>query len=168
MSTSRSIIICDLDDTLIKTDLLFESVLKLVRIKPLVAFALPFWFLRGKAYAKSRIAEQVTLDPATLPYREEVLQYLRSRRDAGSQVILASASHHLFVQPIADYCQCFDMAQGTSGSINLKSANKLNWIETNFGQSFEYIGDSAADLPIWRKATHAFLVNPNKRVLAAV
>lgn len=168
MTSQPLVTICDLDDTLIKTDLLFESVLKLVRTKPLSSLALPFWLMRGKAYAKDRVAKLVELDPASLPYRDEILRHVRSRRDDGKQVILASASHHSFVQSIADYCQCFDMAQGSSGSINLKSETKLDWIKSKVDKPFEYIGDSASDLPIWKNANHAVLVNPSKNVLKKI
>jgi 4-hydroxybenzoate polyprenyltransferase/phosphoserine phosphatase len=163
-----TVTICDLDDTLIKTDLLFESVLKMVRTKPLVSLYLPFWLLRGKAYTKERVAAQVKLDPAHLPYREDILRHVRARRDDGTQVVLASASHQSFVHSIANYCQCFDMAHGSSGSVNLKSENKLKWIKENFEKPFEYIGDSAADIPIWSQASRAVLVNPSKKVLKKI
>jgi 4-hydroxybenzoate polyprenyltransferase/phosphoserine phosphatase len=168
LEISRPVVICDLDDTLIKTDLLFESVLKLIKTKPWLLFLLPLWLLRGKAFIKTRVAQEVTLDPSSLPYREEILRHLRSRRDDGHFVVLASASHHSFVRVIADYCQCFDQAQGTSETVNLKSEHKLRWIESNISKPFEYIGDSAADLPIWQKSSHALLVNPSQSVLEKV
>ena len=168
MSTPPPVTICDLDDTLVKTDLLFESVLKLIRTKPLASLALPLWLMRGKAYTKEQVANLVNLDPSSLPYREEILRHVRSRRDDGNIVILASASHHSFVKSIADHCQCFDMAHGSSGSINLKSEKKLEWIKANVEKPFEYIGDSTSDLAIWKKASHAILVNPSKHVLGKI
>jgi 4-hydroxybenzoate polyprenyltransferase/phosphoserine phosphatase len=163
-----TVTICDLDDTLIKTDLLFESVLKLIRTKPLASLSLPLWLMRGKAYTKEQVAHLVNLDPSSLPYRDEILRHVRARRYDGNQVILASASHHSFVKSIADHCQCFDMAHGSSGSINLKSEKKLEWIKANVGKPFEYIGDSRSDLAIWKKASHAILVNPSKHVLGKI
>jgi 4-hydroxybenzoate polyprenyltransferase/phosphoserine phosphatase len=168
LQTRPTVTICDLDDTLIKTDLLFESVLKLVRTRPLLSLALPFWLLRGRAYVKDRVAGLVELDPALLPYREEILHHVRSRRDDGHQVILASASHHSFVESIAKYCQCFDMAHGSSGSVNLKASHKLAWIKSTTKEEFEYIGDSAADVVIWSNSKHAVLVNPSRNVLGKV
>ena len=163
-----SVLVCDLDDTLIKTDILFESVLKLVRTKPMKALLLPLWFARSKAYAKHQILKYAPIDPATLPYRDEVLRYLRDRRAQGSKVILASASSHQIVQEIADHCQCFDEAQGSSPTQNLKSKAKLAWINQNFPGPFEYIGDSAADLAIWQKSAHAVMVNPSARTTRKV
>ena len=52
----------DLDGTLIKTDLLWESVVKLLKTAPWKAFLLTVWLIRGKASLKSRLAESVTID----------------------------------------------------------------------------------------------------------
>jgi 4-hydroxybenzoate polyprenyltransferase/phosphoserine phosphatase len=166
---TNSLIICDLDDTLIKTDILLESVLKLIRTQPLRVLALPFWFARSKAFAKSKIANLVTIDPATLPYRDEVLRLIRERRQSGARTILASASNERVVRAIAEHLQCFDDVKGSSDTVNLKSGNKLAWIKETFNNApFEYVGDSAADLPIWKSASRATLVNPSAAVLASV
>ena len=39
----------DLDGTLIKTDLVWESLLRLLKQNPLFIFAAPVWLLRGRA-----------------------------------------------------------------------------------------------------------------------
>ena len=50
-----NIIVCDLDGTLIKTDMLFESVFLLIKQNPIYLFFLPIWVLKGKAYLKNEI-----------------------------------------------------------------------------------------------------------------
>ncbi|MGO4775614.1 hypothetical protein AB4084_08910, partial [Lysobacter sp. 2RAB21] len=67
----------DLDGTLLKSDLLYESVLALLSKRPLLLLLLPFWLLRGKAALKHEIASRVELDVATLPYDERVVDALR-------------------------------------------------------------------------------------------
>ena len=42
----------DLDGTLIKTDLLWESLLVLLKQNPLLVVLLPLWLIKGKAYLK--------------------------------------------------------------------------------------------------------------------
>lgn len=158
--TTRTVI-CDLDDTLLRTDLLFESVLKLIRTKPWLIIKLPGWFLKGKAHAKAAIAQHVKLDPALLPYRDDVLRLVKARRQAGAKTVLLSASNQELVSSISNYCQCFDDAGGSSDSINLKGKQKLAWIESRYPGPFEYIGDSSADIPIWKKSAHAVLINPS-------
>lgn len=68
----------DLDGTLIKTDLLAESALALLKQAPWMIFAMCLWLLRGKAYLKARIAERVSLESDTLPLQNEFVAYLRA------------------------------------------------------------------------------------------
>ena len=57
----------DLDGTLLRTDVLWESVIALARHKPWLLPLLPWWAMRGKAQLKRSVASHVTLNPATLP-----------------------------------------------------------------------------------------------------
>jgi 4-hydroxybenzoate polyprenyltransferase len=155
------ILLCDLDNSLLKTDLLFETLLKLIRTKPWLITKLPAWCLKGKAHLKAMIAHHISLDPALLPYHDEVVRLVKARRQAGAKTVLISASNHELVTKIGEHCQYFDECVGSSNSVNLKGKNKLAWIEQHYQGAFEYIGDSTADLPIWTKASRAILVNPS-------
>ena len=55
-------LVVDLDGTLIKTDLLQESVCGLMRQAPLALFALPVWLLKGRAHLKREIAQRVEVN----------------------------------------------------------------------------------------------------------
>ena len=70
----------DLDGTLLRTDLLHESLLALLARNPLYLFFLPLWLLQGKAAFKRQIAQRVSLAVNTLPYDERVLALLRDTR----------------------------------------------------------------------------------------
>lgn len=61
-------LVVDLDGTLIKTDLLFETANNLATRQPFQLLCLPGWLLGGKSFLKSRLAETSTVDPASLPY----------------------------------------------------------------------------------------------------
>ena len=52
-------LIVDLDGTLVKTDTLLESMVKLLIKNPLYLFCLPLWVLAGRVYFKKKIAEKV-------------------------------------------------------------------------------------------------------------
>jgi len=66
-SLASPVLVVDLDGTLLKTNLLLESLLALLHQKPQYAFVLPLWLLRGKAYLKQQIARRVLLDVRVLP-----------------------------------------------------------------------------------------------------
>ena len=73
----------DLDGTLVATDLLWESLVSALQRSPWIALALPFWLLRGRAYVKRRVADESTVDFATLPYREDVVAFVRGEFQRG-------------------------------------------------------------------------------------
>jgi hypothetical protein len=60
-------LVVDLDGTLLYTDLLLESALRLINQRPWVVLRMPLWLLRGRAPLKRRIFQQVQLDVSLLP-----------------------------------------------------------------------------------------------------
>ena len=150
----------DLDGTLVRTDLLFESLLLLVRRNPLYLTIIPFWLLKGRAWLKHQIARRVKIDPAGLPYNEAFLVWLAGQRERGRAMTLISASDQRYVSAVAEHVGLFDAAIGSDGKTNLKARNKLRRIEEIVqGGKFAYAGDSRADVPVWAGAAEVLLVN---------
>jgi hypothetical protein len=81
----KSPLCVDLDGTLIRTDLLWESLLALLKQSPLSIFQLPFWLLKGKASFKHEIARRVTLDASTFPYDQALVEFLCQRTPVRSR-----------------------------------------------------------------------------------
>src|SRR5206468_9140747 len=77
-------LVVDLDGCLVRSDLLIESALALVRRNPAFALSLPLWLLRGKASLKREIAARVDVDVASLPYADDLLLHLKSEQDRKS------------------------------------------------------------------------------------
>ena len=162
-------LVVDLDGTLIKTDLLLESVCSLLRQEPLALFALPIWLLKGRAHLKREIAQRVQLDPALLPYRTELLDYLRAEHDKGRSIILATASDERFARQVADHLTLFDMVLASDGITNLAAERKRARLVTQFGEKgFDYVGNESRDLAVWSSARKAIVVSPNPRLKQAV
>ena len=157
----------DLDGTLIRTDLLWETLLGLVQRNPATIFQLLFWWTRGRACLKQKLAERVTIDPATLPYHEEFLAWLREQKKSGRKLILATASDLKAAQPVAAHVGLFDEVLASDGKTNLRSENKLRLLTEKFGErGFDYAGNSSADFAVWRGARQAIVVNARKSVAA--
>jgi len=157
----------DLDDTLICTDALWESVIQLWR-RPILGVRVTFALLSGgKAGMKAALAENMDLDPATLPYRESVLTYLREQRTAGRTLVLATATHSRWAQRISDHLGLFSRVFATDSRTNLSSTRKRDALVSAYGdKGFDYIGDHLKDLPIFSAAREALLVNPSPSLLA--
>src|SRR5690349_17762936 len=101
-------LVVDLDGTLIKTDLLWESLAQLLRLNPFSIFQILFWWTRGRACLKRKLVARISIDPATLPYNEPFLKFLREQKAAGRKIILATASDSQMAKPVADYTGLFD------------------------------------------------------------
>lgn len=158
----------DLDGTVIKTDLLYESVLLLIKNKPSVALRLPLWLKEGRAYLKRQIASQVELSLDTLPINEEVVAYLRAQKEAGRKIILVTASDHLLATKFAEKVGVFDDVIGSDGETNYKGEGKLRKLISLFGEKgFDYVGDSQADIHVWRGARKAIVVSSQNAPLTA-
>ena len=161
-------LVVDLDGTLIKTDLLLESVCSLLRKEPLALLALPIWLLKGRAHLKREIARRVQLDPALLPYRTELLDYLRVEHDKGRSIILATASDEQFAKHIADHLKLFDMVLASDGITNLAAERKRARLVAQFGErGFDYVGNESRDLAVWSSARKATVVSRNPRLKQA-
>lgn len=150
-------LVVDLDGTLTPTDTLVESVVKLVKQSPANLIRLALLLPKGKVAFKGFIAANSRISPETLPYREALLDYLRSEKKGGRRLILATASHKTVADSISRHLGIFDDVIATS-SINLKGKNKREAIQNTIGENYVYAGDSAADLPIWESARAAVLV----------
>ena len=159
-TASNAHLFVDLDGTVIRTDLLFESLLRLIRRNPLYLAVIPFWLLRGRAWLKHQLARRVRIDPAGLPYNEKFLAWLRQQRAGGRAMTLISASNQSYVDAVSEHLGLFEAAVGSDAETNLKSRRKLRRIEAIAGGGdFAYAGDSRADLPIWSRAKQIVMVN---------
>src|SRR5438477_3874354 len=85
--SARVVLVVDLDGTLLETDLLQETTLRLVRQRPWALLLIPFWLLRGRAYLKRRISEHVNLDCTSLPMNEALVEWLRSQKAASRRLV---------------------------------------------------------------------------------
>lgn len=153
-------LVVDLDGTLIRTDLLYETAMRAGGRAPLKSMAAAVHLLRGKAALKSFLAEAGALDVSTLPYHEECIAFLRRERARGRKIILASASDQRLVDAIAKHLELFDEVYGTGADRNLGGAAKAELLCAKYGErGFDYIADRKVDIAVWRRARKALTVN---------
>lgn len=158
----------DLDGTLAKTDLFLESLVVLLKQRIWCALLLPLWLLQGKAYLKQQVARRVELDAAAIPYRQELLDYLKAQRAGGRSLILATAADGRIARAVADYLGIFDRVLASDGIVNLSGGAKRDSLLWEFGpKQFDYAGNGRRDLAVWASARRAILVHPAPRVRSA-
>ena len=153
-------LVVDLDGTLLKTDLLVESLFALMTQAPLYLFAVPFWLLKGLAYLKQQISRRITLDPARLPYNEDFLVFLKRQRAYGRRLILATGTDERLARRISEHLHLFSDVLASDGRTNLCGRQKRDRLITAFGEGqFDYAGNARSDVIVWSAARAAILVN---------
>ncbi|MEO1606443.1 MAG: UbiA family prenyltransferase [Pseudomonadota bacterium] len=161
-------LVVDLDGTLSRTDTLHEALLGLVASRPKELVRLPAWLAEGRAGLKARLADFGVVDPETLPLNEAVIETVRAARAAGRRTALVSAADHRQVTAVAEATGLFDEAYGSAEGRNLKGDAKAAFLTDHFGPGmFDYIGDSKADLPVWKAARRAITVQAAAGMRAA-
>ena len=152
-------LVVDLDGTLTPTDTLIESIVKVIQRTPLNLVRLPFWLMKGRAAFKDAIAAHGGITVEHLPYCQPLLDYLREEKAKGRQIVLATAAHHSIAEGVARHLGMFDQVLATEAGHNLKGRAKLQAIQEKVGEAFVYAGDSQGDVPIWKAAQAAVLVD---------
>ena len=150
----------DLDGTLIHSDMLHESSLRLLGESPLSVFKIPFWLASGKAVLKRKLTDRLSFDPAALPYNQELIVWLRRQRAEGRCLVLCTASDYGVAEAIAAHLNLFDAVLASDGVVNLAGRHKAEALVARYGEKgFDYAGNSVADLPVWEHARRAVVVN---------
>jgi 4-hydroxybenzoate polyprenyltransferase len=164
-SLDRVPLAVDLDDSLLRTDSLIESIFVLARTKPLSLLQLPLWRMRGAAYFKHRLAAAAMPDVHLLPYRADLLTFLREQKAIGRPVILATAADEKLAREIGRDVALFDEILASDGHTNLTGECKRDRLIAEFGlRGFDYIGNGVRDYPVWCAARRALLVSPSSRL----
>ena len=148
----------DLDGSLTRCDTFYENALLLLKIKPVVFLRVPAWLMRGRAFLKEQVARHAKVNPINLSYNEGLIAYLREQKKAGRKLILATGAYKSIARDVMDHVPIFDDFIATSNGRNLSGLQKLKAIKER-DEKFGYVGNSAVDLPIWREASEAIVVN---------
>jgi phosphoserine phosphatase len=95
----------------------------------------------------------------------EVLNLIHTARHEGRQVYLASATRERLVSRISDYLGVFNGWFATDEMTNCAAEVKAEKLVAAFSDGgFDYVGNDAADLPVWRHAGKAYAMRSSARV----
>lgn len=157
-------LVLDLDRTLLRSDLLFESMAALIREQPFSLFRLAIWSCKGRAHLKRRVAGAVQVDPANLPINEDVAAFAVRRKTEGQRIVVATAADEEAARRLMVRFPFVDEVIGSDGVRNLKGEAKARLLHMRYPQGFDYAGDSASDLHVWRACQGMILVEPSASV----
>lgn len=159
-------LVVDLDGTLIHTDMLHESAIRLLRDNPQFVLAIPYWLSRGKAFLKQKLAHHGNCDITSLPFNHQLIDWLQSQKDLGRKLVLCTATDMSIAKIIADHLKLFDDVIASDGIQNLTGKNKANALVEKYGENgFDYVGNSSVDLLVWEKAKQGVVVNGSSKLV---
>lgn len=160
------ILFVDLDGSLVATDLLWEHLFAMLKGNLWLIVLVPIWLLKGKSGLKTEVSRRVDAAPESLPYNPALLELLLARRESGTRLVLATASPRPWAEAVAQHLGLFDAVLATDPGRNLKGKGKLvaiqEYCRDRGTDRFGYVGDSDADLPIWRASASALIVRPSR------
>lgn len=152
-------LVVDMDDTLLATDSLLEGLYSALGRDPSTLFRIPGWLKEGRLNFKLRLLD-CPENIAVYPLNQAVVDFLKKERDSGREIFLATASPMPVAAAIAERVGIFSGVFASDAGVNLKGSQKADYLEKRFGkQGFDYMADSKCDLPIWKIARNAIVVD---------
>jgi 4-hydroxybenzoate polyprenyltransferase len=149
----------DLDGTLTPSNTLFESILNLCKLSPSSLLSAAGWFGRGVANFKHELARHSPVTASLLPFRTELVDWLRSEHDAGRRLVLATDADRTTAEDVARHLGFFDEVLCSDGAMNLAGDDKRLALVDRFGEKgFDYVGHSARDAVVWRSSRSGIVV----------
>lgn len=162
---NRPVLVIDLDGTLIRSDMLYESFWSSFARDWRTPLRAILALRHGRAALKERMAQCGIPDPATLPYCPQVLDHIRAWRASGGRTALVTAADQSIAEAISSHLGLFDETHGSDGKTNLKGPNKAAFLNEQFGAgTYIYAGDSPADLPVWTSSQKAITVRAGPKL----
>lgn len=120
---------------------------------------IPFWLAKGKANLKAELDKRLDLDIEKLPYRQDVIAYLKEEKNSGAKLVLVTATIQHVAEKIAAHLNIFDEVHGSNRSNNLLGSKKLELMNQLYGKkNFIYVGDSNKDEIIFENSAGAITV----------
>ena len=165
-----SIPLCvDLDETLLQTDPLLESILVLLKRNPLSLLRIPLWLAQGKANLKQELLHRARLHVATLPLSTPLVEFLKTEHASGRRLILLTTADGRIGQEVAAQIGIFDEVVASEGKANLPGHGKAPVLLDRFGKrGFDYAGHKSADLAVWAEARKAIVVSRSDKLAQKV
>jgi 4-hydroxybenzoate polyprenyltransferase/phosphoserine phosphatase len=156
----------DLDGTLVRTDLLWESLASALRVSPSGAARGVAGLTGGRAALKRLLAQSSDVDATHLPYRASVVDWLRAEAARGRRIYLATAADEQLAGKVAEHLGIFCGVIASDGQHNRKGKAKLEAIrEIVHEEPFDYCGNDRDDMLLFTAARQSIVVAAPPEVL---
>lgn len=155
----------DLDGTLSKSDTLWDSIILLFSVSPILVVKLFFFVFSGKAAFKSAVARTINWENFSFVWDAEVVEFLHAESLKGRRIILATGAHAIIAAKVLERFSFFSDFLASSDNKNLTGKEKAAALVDRFGpKNFDYLGNDMVDVAVWRCSRKALLANCDRSV----
>lgn len=168
LTTALPALVVDLDGSLTRSDTLWETLWHLCLHAPLQALKALGSLPQGRAGLKSALAEAALKTsppwtPKTLPWNQEVVEFLRQEKKRGRHLVLATGAAQCLAEAVQKEMPLFDQILATHSKNNLKGPQKTLAIQKALqGKPFDYLGNENADLAVWAYAEKTLVAEDSR------
>ena len=160
-------LVLDVDGTLLRTDLLYESFWASLGRAPAATLRASLAHLTRREVLKRELADLAELRTDLMPVQPEMLEIARTALAEGREVVLASASDRELVEAVAHDHGLSPRVFASTTDVNLRGAAKAEALVETFGEGgFDYAGNEPADRAIWAHSHEALIVGEHPRLAA--
>jgi len=161
-------LLVDMDGAIVASDTLFETTILFLKKSPFMFFMLFVWLLRGKHVLKGELSKRTHLNVETLPYRQDVIDYLEQQFEQGRKIVLLTGSWVDIARRVANQFEFISDVIATNHERNMTGHAKAKIAKEMWGeQLFDYLGNEKKDLQIWKIARKAVVVGNEPLARAA-
>jgi 4-hydroxybenzoate polyprenyltransferase len=99
------------------------------------------------------------VDPDTLPFRHDLLEWLRAQQRAGRRLVLVADGDRAGAERVASHLNLFDEIATTEQYQGTAPERRRSALVALYGEhGFDYVGSDAADRIVWDAARRAIVV----------
>jgi 4-hydroxybenzoate polyprenyltransferase len=161
-SVDKIPLVVDLDGTLTPSDTLWESLWWLLINKPMTFFKVWSKLPLGKEAFKKEVFGALDANKviSSIPWNNAIVKYLEEENKRGREIVLATASRIEMAELIKKQFTFITAALASTDEVNLKGEKKAQVLIENFGKGgFDYIGNAAVDIHIWKHTNKALIAS---------
>ena len=148
-----------LDGTLTPVRTAHERLLALAKQSPIAFWRRLLSLIRGTRAPPEHTAARSQVDVTTLPFRPELLEWLREQRRAGRRLVLVVDGDRTIAEQVAAHLDLFDEVATTETFEGSPAQRKRSALMARFGeQGFDYAGSEASDKIVWDASRRAIVV----------
>ena len=157
-------LVVDLDGSLIKAELPWESFLSVLVRYPFQLIKILWRRVKNntECYVKMELQKRAKVSLEHIPFSKKFVEYLKEEKANGRKLVLCTGSTQMYAERIQEITGLFDSVWGSTLGTNLVGRKKAIFLVGKYGEKkFDYAGNSVADLKVARYARRFILVNPS-------